>query len=236
MGIVTKKLLACDFCGKDQEQVKNLVAGPHNVHICNECVDVCCEIVYEAPEEKDYDRLEGEAMVGILSRFERDPAPNVRNHIASAFHSGVAFAREHSRILLPTEMPAFLRESGSYIAGEFSSRNYDAMVEATRAREGPVPTPVVDAPTAPIPSVIVNAQTQHDPALRDLVNKPIEVQAAAKARAGIVMGALMRIKSLVIGDRHPRWSEDSQVTHTRGTIADICDETLRVLKQPETPR
>ncbi len=45
------KKLRCSFCGKTQEQVKRLVAGP-NVFICNECIDLCYDIV-EADYEKE---------------------------------------------------------------------------------------------------------------------------------------------------------------------------------------
>ena len=38
--------LACSFCGKSQEQVKKLVAGP-GVYICDECIDLCNEILAE---------------------------------------------------------------------------------------------------------------------------------------------------------------------------------------------
>ncbi|MFV0111811.1 ATP-dependent Clp protease ATP-binding subunit ClpX [Staphylococcus aureus] len=38
--------LKCSFCGKDQEQVKKLVAGS-GVYICNECIELCSEIVEE---------------------------------------------------------------------------------------------------------------------------------------------------------------------------------------------
>jgi ATP-dependent Clp protease ATP-binding subunit ClpA len=39
--------LACSFCGKSQKQVKKLIAGP-GVYICDECIDLCNEIVAEA--------------------------------------------------------------------------------------------------------------------------------------------------------------------------------------------
>ena len=38
--------LKCSFCGKSQEQVKKLIAGP-GVYICDECVDLCNEILDE---------------------------------------------------------------------------------------------------------------------------------------------------------------------------------------------
>lgn len=37
----------CSFCGKSQEQTHRLIAGPGGVYICNECVDLCDEIIRE---------------------------------------------------------------------------------------------------------------------------------------------------------------------------------------------
>jgi len=50
-----KKQLQCSFCGKSQNQVKRLVAGP-NVYICDECVALCQEIIQEEGlDEFDFD-------------------------------------------------------------------------------------------------------------------------------------------------------------------------------------
>ena len=46
---IKKSKLSCSFCGKKQSQVKKLIAGP-NIYICNECVDLCNDILVE--EEK----------------------------------------------------------------------------------------------------------------------------------------------------------------------------------------
>ena len=40
------KKISCSFCGKSQEEVKKLIAGP-NVYICNECVILCKDILVE---------------------------------------------------------------------------------------------------------------------------------------------------------------------------------------------
>ncbi|MEK9938210.1 MAG: ClpX C4-type zinc finger protein, partial [Ilumatobacter sp.] len=40
------ELLKCSFCGKSQKQVKKLIAGP-GVYICDECIDLCNEIIEE---------------------------------------------------------------------------------------------------------------------------------------------------------------------------------------------
>jgi ATP-dependent Clp protease ATP-binding subunit ClpX len=42
----TGDLLKCSFCGKSQKQVKKLIAGP-GVYICDECIDLCNEIIEE---------------------------------------------------------------------------------------------------------------------------------------------------------------------------------------------
>ncbi|SFC77482.1 ATP-dependent Clp protease ATP-binding subunit ClpX [Clostridium uliginosum] len=45
-----KKQLKCSFCGKTQDQVKRLIAGP-GVYICDECIDLCSEIIADEFEE-----------------------------------------------------------------------------------------------------------------------------------------------------------------------------------------
>jgi len=49
-----KKQLKCSFCGKTQEQVKRLVAGP-GVYICDECIELCSEIIGEEFEDAGVD-------------------------------------------------------------------------------------------------------------------------------------------------------------------------------------
>jgi hypothetical protein len=39
----------CSFCGKSQERVQRLIAGPGGVYICNECVGLCNEIIAGGP-------------------------------------------------------------------------------------------------------------------------------------------------------------------------------------------
>jgi ClpX C4-type zinc finger len=44
-----KPTLYCSFCGKSQHDVQKLIAGP-KVHICDECVDCCIEVLGEDKE------------------------------------------------------------------------------------------------------------------------------------------------------------------------------------------
>ncbi len=57
-----KKQLKCSFCGKTQEQVKRLVAGP-GVYICDECIELCSEII-----EEEFEENKGEAELNEIPK------------------------------------------------------------------------------------------------------------------------------------------------------------------------
>lgn len=52
-------LLKCSFCGKSQKQVQQLIAGP-GVYICDECVELCNEIIEERLAEAGSEAAAGE--------------------------------------------------------------------------------------------------------------------------------------------------------------------------------
>jgi ATP-dependent Clp protease ATP-binding subunit ClpX len=58
------KQLKCSFCGKPQDQVKRLIAGP-NVYICDECVELCQDIIKEEFESMGYDMSRGDDMFNV---------------------------------------------------------------------------------------------------------------------------------------------------------------------------
>lgn len=62
-----RKQLRCSFCNKTQDQVRKLIAGP-NVYICDECVEICSEIVEEEFEEEGSAGLSGS--VNLLKPVE----------------------------------------------------------------------------------------------------------------------------------------------------------------------
>ena len=43
----------CSFCNKTQDQVRKLIAGPSGVYICDECVEICADIIEEEYEEEE---------------------------------------------------------------------------------------------------------------------------------------------------------------------------------------
>jgi hypothetical protein len=56
------KLLTCSFCGKNQNEVGKLIAGP-SVHICNECVHTCDEILTKENVDESEAKLKAAAGV-----------------------------------------------------------------------------------------------------------------------------------------------------------------------------
>ncbi len=52
------KKLRCSFCNKTQDQVRKLIAGPNGAYICDECVDICAEIIEEEFDDYTAENLE----------------------------------------------------------------------------------------------------------------------------------------------------------------------------------
>lgn len=85
-----KGQLKCSFCGKMQEQVKKLVAGP-GVYICDECIELCNEIIEEefsddvdidlkeVPKPKDIKSILDEYVIG-QENAKKNLAVAVYNH------------------------------------------------------------------------------------------------------------------------------------------------------------
>ena len=57
----SEKLLHCSFCGKSQHEVKKLIAGP-NVYICDECIDLCNEIVRDEIQAESPKQSENQSL------------------------------------------------------------------------------------------------------------------------------------------------------------------------------
>lgn len=56
-GKIGDDTVRCSFCNKTQNQVRKLIAGPNGAYICDECVDVCSEIIEEEFEYEERDKF-----------------------------------------------------------------------------------------------------------------------------------------------------------------------------------
>jgi ATP-dependent Clp protease ATP-binding subunit ClpX len=83
------RLLSCSFCGKSQEQVRKLIAGPR-VYICDECIELCNEIIAEelekgplakvpVPKPMEIKRILDEYVIG-QERAKKTLSVAVHNH------------------------------------------------------------------------------------------------------------------------------------------------------------
>ena len=67
--------IRCSFCGKTEEQVRKLIAGPEGVYICDECVEICSEIISEeffddyAPNADDINLMKPREMKAFLDEY-----------------------------------------------------------------------------------------------------------------------------------------------------------------------
>ncbi len=109
--------LLCSFCGKSQRQVKKLIAGP-GVYICDECIDLCNEIIDEeltAPVTLDLDHLpKPKEIYAVLTDYvvgqeeaKRTLAVAVYNHykrvqMAAFEESDVELAKSNILLVGPT--------------------------------------------------------------------------------------------------------------------------------------
>lgn len=112
-----KETLYCSFCGKSQHEVKKLIAGP-NVFICNECVDLCTDIIREEAgvpllKSKDGGVPSPREIQGVLddyvigqARAKRVLSVAVHNHYKRISHAGsqsdVELAKSNIMLIGPT--------------------------------------------------------------------------------------------------------------------------------------
>ena len=62
--------IQCSFCGKGEQQVHKLIAGPNGVFICDECIDLCEEIIAEEEELHSYEGEADESEINLLKPKE----------------------------------------------------------------------------------------------------------------------------------------------------------------------
>ena len=137
----------CSFCGKSQQQVRKLIAGPNGAYICDECIDICSEIIEEelmgvdrGGEDQDLDinLLTPREMKEFLDDYVigQDEAKKVLS---------VAVYNHYKRIMSEEEVDVELQKSNVLMLGPTGSGK--TLLAQTLARVLGVPFAIADATT-----------------------------------------------------------------------------------------
>lgn len=111
-----EEIVRCSFCNKPQSQVRKMIAGPNGVFICDQCVDVCTEIIEDElgyEEENAYDDinlLKPEEIKAFLDDYVigQDEAKKVLS---------VAVYNHYKRIMAEKDLGVELQKSNILMVG-----------------------------------------------------------------------------------------------------------------------
>ena len=144
----TNEKIRCSFCGKTQDQVNKMIAGPDGLYICDECVDMCSMIVGEEKyyhpshddddDEKEINLLKPVEIKEFLDEYVigQDEAKKVLS---------VAVYNHYKRVMAPDDMDVELQKSNIIMVGPTGSgKTYLAQ---TLAKIINVPFAIADATT-----------------------------------------------------------------------------------------
>ena len=138
--------IRCSFCGKTEDQVRKLIAGPDGAYICDECIGICSEIMeeefsmydHEADYETGINLLKPEEIHSILDEYVigQDDAKKALS---------VAVYNHYKRILASRNLDVELQKSNILMLGPTGSGK--TLLAQTLARLLNVPFAIADATT-----------------------------------------------------------------------------------------
>ncbi len=135
--------IRCSFCGKTQDQVRKLIAGPNGAYICDECIDICSEIVdeefeheYEKDEDFEINLMKPKEMKAFLDEYVigQEEAKKVLS---------VAVYNHYKRIMATDTSDVELQKSNILMLGPTGSGK--TLLAQTLARMLNVPFAIADA-------------------------------------------------------------------------------------------
>lgn len=140
--------IRCSFCGKSQEQVRKMIAGPNGAYICDECIDVCTEIIEEELEEEEngnHEKLADEINLYKPEELKAFLDEYVIGQEEAKKVLSVAVYNHYKRIKAPMDLDVELQKSNILMLGPTGSGK--TLLAQTLARILNVPFAIADATT-----------------------------------------------------------------------------------------
>lgn len=134
----------CSFCGKTEEQVNKLIAGPAGTYICDECVGICSEIIKEEME-KDYEDMTDEINLLKPQQIKEFLDDYVIGQDEAKKVLSVAVYNHYKRVLAGDNTDVELQKSNILMLGPTGSGK--TLLAQTLARLLNVPFAIADATT-----------------------------------------------------------------------------------------
>lgn len=133
--------ICCSFCGKNQGQVRKLIAGPNGAYICDECIDICAEIIEEEFDDEpimaeDINLLKPEEIKTFLDEYVI--GQNEAKKVLS-----VAVYNHYKKIMAEKSLDVELQKSNILMLGPTGSGK--TLLAQTLARLLNVPFAIADA-------------------------------------------------------------------------------------------
>jgi len=139
-----KKDVRCSFCGRTQDEVKRLIAGP-NAYICNECVGICAELIEEEQENQESaERFDLEGGLPTPAEMKAALDQYVIGQDRAKIALCVAVYNHYKRIMFPQDDVEIQKSNILMIGPTGSGKTHLAQ---TLARSMKVPFAIADATT-----------------------------------------------------------------------------------------